>query len=183
MAIETISLIITVILALLGYLITYWNNILIAKHEQQLELVNKRISEFYGPLYVVTQTGGKAYKALLLKLNKRAVFDGDSPATEKEIEEWRIWLTKVFMPNNELVERLIIEKAYLMQEEKMPDCMLDFITHVSGYKALLAKWEKGDYSEYLSMLNFPKELQEYAAQSYQQLKAKQLRLIGESKTS
>jgi hypothetical protein len=183
MTIETISLIVTVIVALLGYLITYWNNLLIARRKEQLELVDRRISELYGPLYVATQAGWKAYKALLLKLNKREVFDKDSPATEKELEEWRIWLKEVFMPNNELMERLIIEKAYLIQEEKMPECMLDLITHVSGYKALLAKWEKGDFSENLSVLGFPQELREYAAQSYQQLKAKQLRLIGDSKAN
>jgi hypothetical protein len=169
MNVEILSLIITVFLALLGYLMTYWNNIRISKRKEQLDLINKRISEFYGPLYVSTQASRKAYLTLLKKLGRSAVFDDPkSKATKADIKEWHIWVKSVFMPNNE----------YLIQEQKMPDCLLDFITHVSGYKAILNKWESGDFSENLSVVDFPVEIQDYAIDSYQQLKEKQLELIG-----
>jgi hypothetical protein len=182
MNVETISLIVTIILAFTGYLVTYWNSLRIAKRQELLDLVNRRISEFYGPLYVATQTSDKAYRALLQKLGKKAVFDDkNDPPTERDIAEWRVWLETVFMPNNLLIEKLIIEKAYLIQDEQMPDCLLEYITHVSGYKAVMKKWSKGDYSENVSVIGFPEGLREYAAKSYKELKTKQLQLIGNTK--
>lgn len=182
LSIEIITLITTVTLALLGYLITYANNLRISKRKEQLDLVNKRISEFYGPLYVATQTGKKEYEALLKFLNKKAVFDDpDGPPTKNDLKEWRIWLKTVFMPNNEFIEKLILEKAYLIQEQDMPDCLLDYITHISGYKAITEKWNQKIFLENRSIIDFPQELQNYASESYKQLKAKQLKLIGKSK--
>lgn len=178
MSFESISLIVTVFLALFGYLITYWNNVRVSKRKEKLELVTKRISEFYGPLYVSTQTGEKALLSLLRKLGKESVFD---KPTEKDLIEWRIWVESVFMPINNRIEHLIVEKAYLIQEQEIPTCLLDFIAHYSGLKAVVKKWENGDLSENQSVVNFPSEIQKYAANSYWQLKEKQLELIGDLK--
>lgn len=186
MSIEIVSLTITIVLALTGYLFTHWNGIKASKRKEQLDLVNSRISEFYGPLYIATQTGDRAYKTLLQKLGKKtAIFtDSTAPPTEKDIVEWRFWMQNVFKPVNEFIERLILEKAYLIQEQEMPKCLLDFITSVSVYKVQLKKWENSDFDdfpEYISKFDFPTSLDEYAADSYRDLKARQLRLIGKSK--
>lgn len=176
-----VSVIITVILALAGYLITYLNNLRLANRKEQLDLVNRRINEFYGPLFVSTQASLTAYKALLLKLGKDKVFDFDKPEEipeEKDLAEWRIWLESVFMPLNEFSENLVRENAYLVREEKMPQCLLDLVTHVSAYRATLKKWETGDYSEYAPLIPFPSEVNTYIVKSYQELKAEQLSLIG-----
>jgi hypothetical protein len=180
MSFEIISLMVTVFLALFGYLITYWNNIRVSKRKEKLELITKRISEFYGPLYVSTQTGEKALLSLLRKLGKESVFD---KPTEKDLIEWRIWVESVFMPNNNRIEQLIVEKAYLIQEQEIPACLLDFIAHHSGLKAVSRKWANGDFSENQSVVNFPSEIQKYAADSYWQLKEKQLELIGDLKVN
>ncbi len=181
MDIATWSLISTIALAFIGYLVTYWNNVQTTKNQAQLDLINKRIAEFYGPLYIATQANERAYKALLQKLGKKAVFDdANHPATKEDIEEWRIWLVNVFTPINLNIEKLINERAYLIQEEEIPECLLTFVTHISGYKALLGKWEKGDYSENVSVIKFPRELSTYSSQSYKELKIKQLRLIGKT---
>jgi hypothetical protein len=41
-------------------------------------------------------------------------------------------MTTIFMPLNDIREKIIIEKAYLIVEEQMPRCLLDFVTHVVG---------------------------------------------------
>ena len=46
-------------------------------------------------------------------------------------------MTTIFMPLNDVREKIIIENAHLIVEEEMPQCLLDFVTHVVGYKALL----------------------------------------------
>ena len=69
------------------------------------------------------------------------------PILDSEMKEWVLWMTTIFMPLNDMREKIIIEKAYLIVEEQMPQCLLDFVTHVVGYKAVLTKWAEGDYSE------------------------------------
>jgi len=45
--------------------------------------------------------------------------------------------------------------------------------HVVGYKAVLAKWTEGDYSERRSTIGWPPEFDVYVERSYAALKAKQ----------
>jgi hypothetical protein len=88
-----------------------------------------------------------------------------------------LWMTTIFMPLNDVREKIIIEKAYLIVEEQMPQCLLDFVTHVVGYKAVLAKWAEGDLSERRSTIGWPPEFDVYVERSYAALKAKQTRLL------
>jgi len=59
----------------------------------------------------------------------------------------------------------------------MPQCLLDFVTHVVGYKAVLARWAEGDYSERRSSIGWPPEFDIYVRRSYAALKAEQTRLM------
>ena len=121
----------------------------------------------------------RAYQALVAKRGRRAVFDDDEQLpNESELKEWRLWIENVFMPGNEFIEKLITEKAYLIRESEMPDCLLQVITHVSGYRVIINKWQQGDFKENLSIVDFPEELGQYAQEAYQELKAEQLKLIG-----
>jgi hypothetical protein len=81
------------------------------------------------------------------------------------------------MPLNDIREKIIIQKAYLVVEERMPQCLLDFVTHVVGYKAVLAKWAEGNYVERRSTIGWPPEFDVYVKRSYAALKAEQMRLM------
>jgi hypothetical protein len=93
------------------------------------------------------------------------------------MKEWVLWMTTIFMPLNDIREKIIIEKAYLIVEEQMPRCLLDFVTHVVGYKAVLAKWAADDYSERRSTIGWPPEFDIYVERSYAALKAEQTYLL------
>ena len=175
--IAVVKVLATVTLAFLGYVATYLNARILAKKKDRLELVTQRLNEFYGPLYVATRTGRTAYDTLLRKLGReRVIFRGKEPS-QAELEQWVLWMTTVFMPLNEVIEKIIIEKAHLIIEEHMPDCLLQFVTHVVGHRAVLAQWRKGDFSEKQSLIDFPAELNVYAARSYAALKSEQVRLL------
>ena len=64
--------------------------------------------------------------------------------------------------------------------QEMPEGLLRFVAHVAAYKAVLAKWEESDFSEHLSIIDYPTEVTWYATESYSQLKREQLTLIGKS---
>ena len=174
------DLLFPVIVALLGYFLTYINNIRIAKRNERLELINKQINNFYGPLFVSVNTSDIAYKAYLQKIETRKTIDTGMSFTDYENKEWEIWLESVFMPLNLFGEKVVLENAYLIREAEMPTCLIDFLTHVSAYKALLKKWETGDKNEVMPLIDFPKELSVYIRESYLELKKEQLKLIGQT---
>jgi len=165
--------VLTILLAFAGYLITFWITRTMARRADRLKLVNERLNEFYGPLYVASQAGNIAYRSLLNKQGKTQSY----PILDSELEEWVLWMKTIFMPLNDIRERIIIEKAHLIVEEQMPRCLLDFVTHVVGYKAVLAKWADGNYSERRSTIGWPPEFDLYVERSYQALKAEQTRLM------
>jgi hypothetical protein len=165
--------ILTVILAFAGYMATFMSARMLARRRDKLRLVNKRLNEFYGPLYVASQAGHIAYQSLLKKQGKTKTH----PIQDDELKEWVLWMTTIFMPLNDVREKIIIEKAYLVIEEQMPHCLLEFVTHVVGYKAVLAKWAEGDFSERRSTIGWPPEFDGYVKRSYEALKAEQTRLL------
>jgi hypothetical protein len=62
----------------------------------------------------------------------------------------------------------------------MPRCLLNFVTHVVGYKAVMARWAEGDYSERRSTIGWPPEFDDYVERSYKKLKAQQMILLHSS---
>jgi hypothetical protein len=165
--------ILTIVLAFAGYLVTFLSTRMMARRADRLRLVNKRLNEFYGPLYVASQAGNIAYRSLLQKQGKTQSF----PILDGEMKEWVLWMTTIFMPLNDIREKVIIKKAYLIVEEQMPRCLLDFVTHVVGYKAVLSKWAEGDYAERRSTIGWPPEFDAYVERSYAALKAEQTNLL------
>ena len=117
--------------------------------------------------------GNIAYNSLLKKQGKTQCH----PIRDEDLKEWVLWMTTIFMPLNDVREKIIIENAHLIVEEQMPQCLLDFVTHVVGYKALLADWAEGNYAERRSTIGWPPEFDAYVERSYQALKAEQTRLL------
>jgi hypothetical protein len=163
----------TILVAVVSYLGTFFSARMLARRKDKLEMVNRRLDEFYGPLYVASQAGNIAYRSLLQKQGKTQSF----PILDSEMKEWMLWMTTIFMPLNDTREKIIIEKAYLIVEEQMPHCLLDFVTHVVGYKAVLKKWAEGDLSERRSTIGWPPEFDAYVTRSYAALKAQQTQLL------
>ena len=92
MSIETISLIATILLALTGYLITYQMNLHLTRRKERLDLINKRLNEFYGPLYISTQVSKRTMSAYLQEMRERKKKKvGDNSAIELSLSEK--WLT------------------------------------------------------------------------------------------
>ncbi len=171
--------VVTIGLAFVGIMAAYITARMHARNKDRLELVNRQLSELYGPLYMASQAGEIAYKELLQKYGRKKDFfeEGHENPPQKELDEWIVWVKNIFLPLNDLREKIIIEQAHLIIENSAPRCLLDFVTHVVGYKAILVRWEKGDFSEKWSIKDFPRDLTEYAENSYHDLKKQQARLL------
>lgn len=176
-----ITAIVTVLVALAGYLITYWNNIRLSQRSEQLERINKQLAEFYGPLYSLVSTGTQTWAAFRTKYRPgKPFFESNPPPTEEELEAWRLWMTTVFMPQNIQMQELIVSKTDLLIETDMPECLADLCAHVAAYQVVLKQWENNNFSEHMSIIDFPgRKLLDYSHMSFKSLKEKQAKLIGE----
>ena len=67
--------VLTIMLAFAGYLVTFMGTRMMARRADRLRLVNQRLNEFYGPLYVATVAGNIAYKVAAQEAgqNRRAI--------------------------------------------------------------------------------------------------------------
>jgi hypothetical protein len=69
---------------------------------------------------------------------------------------------------------VIINKAYLLIEDEMPQCLLDFCAHKAGYDVVIERWKQGGYAEHLSVVRHPGDaLLDYLQRSFIELKRKQ----------
>jgi len=177
---QTVTFVIPVFLALLGYWLTRRNQLELARWNQRLDLINSRLNNFYGPLYVLSEVGRMAYQTLVDKMGGEAIFR-QTPIAEDVLNEWKIWVENIYIPLNQEIEELILQNAHLIREEEFPASLLLFVMHAASYKAMLAKWQQNDYREYLPKVDYPNELSAYAAKSYRDLKHEQLQLIGKLK--
>ncbi len=71
---QTVTLLIPVIVALLGYWLTKRNQLELTRWRERLDLINSRLNNFYGPLYVLSEVGYMAYKTLIDKMGGEEVF-------------------------------------------------------------------------------------------------------------
>jgi len=176
---EYLGLIVTILLALLGYITTYLNNLRLARRADGLKFVTAQIDELYGPLYVITQTSQILYQASIARdMQDDESTNGDTPYSSDELTERRIWVEEVFHPLNSQLEDVIINKAHLIIEDEMPQCLKRFLAHSAGYKAVIKKWQRGDFAVNSSVIDYPTEIEEYAEKSYALLRKQQQKLIG-----
>jgi len=109
--------ILTIILAFVGYLVTFMITRMLARRRDKLEMVTRRLNEFYGPLYVASQAGNIATaRCLRNKARRRASHPRQRNEGVDAVDD------HIFMPLNDIREKIIIEKAYLVVEEQMPHC-------------------------------------------------------------
>ena len=171
---EILGFAIPILVAIISYMGTYLNDKTIHKREEELALVNERLEKLYGPLYFLIIASDTPFKTLLSKLGRDHIRPNPSP---EDLALWRIWAKNIFMPNNFAQKEIIYQNAYLILEEKPPECFSVFVRHVSEMEALASQWENEDYSENLPVVGYPENMYEYVSTSYLKLKKRQSELI------
>ena len=177
-----VTTIVTIFLAFAGYLFTYINNRRLSQRQEQLQRVNRQLSELYGPLFALSEASNQVFEEFKQRYSRpggASFFEDSTPPTETDLKEWRLWVTTIFMPKNRRLYDLITSKADLLIEDFMPPSLLQFCAHVTGYELTLKRWEQGDFSEHLSIIPYPgPTLLNYARQSFDYLKHRQAQLLG-----
>lgn len=179
--IEFIPMIVTVLLALVGYLLTYTNNVRLAQRKDRLDRVERQLRDLYGPLLSRAEAADRVWRAFRNKYRPTGGYWNET-TTDAEAVAWRMWMSTVFQPLNEEMAALVTSHGDLVEEVTTPECLLELYAHVVAYRPVLDAWSKGDFSSHTSLFNFPVDsLLQYARQHSQRLKAEQARLLGRAK--
>ncbi|MFZ3492613.1 hypothetical protein ACODT5_05125 [Streptomyces sp. 5.8] len=177
-----ITAVITIALAFVGYVVTYLNGLRLAQRQERLARLNRQLSDFYGPLFALTEANSRVFGAFMernARPDGRSPFAHEIPPSDEELAEWRLWIRTVFLPNIQAMRDLVIKHADLLSEPEMPPILLQLCAHVSGYEITAARWEQGSYDQHLSVVPFPsEELAAYARRRFAGLKQEQGRLLG-----
>jgi hypothetical protein len=181
-----VTLTVTIVLAFSGYLLTYTLSLRLARRKDYLDRVNRQLSEFYGPLYALTEASGRAWKELL-------VITGSPPGrmifTEDNIDVWRRWVTHVFMPLNRKMMDIVVTHTDLLVEQEFPPCLEDLCAHVVCYEPVIERWKKENVdsialADNVSVIDFPAaEVEAYVKRCYDSLKREQAKLIAQIQRS
>jgi hypothetical protein len=184
MTAAVIAAVAALLVGVLGALLSYVNARRLSRTEAQLARVNAQLSELYGPMHATLEATRIAYeKFVRSSRNSPNFFNPKLPKpTDEELELWRAWVTTVLQPGNRRTYELIVNKAHLLIDDEMPECLLTFCAHVAGFDVTIRRWEAGDYSRHLSVVSHPRDaLNSYARDSFRQLKLTQAQLLAQSK--
>lgn len=163
-----------------GWYFSHKSQRALAARKDRLVLLNEQLEKLYGPLCIACVEGKVAYQTLLKKLGRKtSIFEDGNHPSQEELAEWFHWMKHIFMPMNQLREKIILENTHLIYEKKIPDCFVEFSKHVVSYRALMAKWEENNFTETYSPIDFPAEFDPYVQSTFEKLKAEQSKLIGQ----
>ena len=167
-----IAAISAIVVAFIGFGATYINNLHSSRRKDRLERVNKQLSDLYGPMFAITHASSIAWKWF------KEAHPVNEETTEQDLSEWRLWMSVVFMPQNERLYDIILSKSDPLIETAMPQSVLDFCAHTVAMQAVIEKWKNRDYGEHYSVARYPRDIEQYARDSYTRLKAEQGELLG-----
>ena len=174
MSVQQIALVVTVALALIGYVVKYLNDLRLAVRMDQLERVNRQLSDLYGPLFALDTVGSRLWREYRARYRP----DPTVPLTRDEAATWRLWMTAVFMPLHRQMKEVIVDNADLLRESgEMPDSLLDLCANVAGWEVVAERWRTGDFDPLdtgTTLLDYPRDvLNPYLNNAYRELKAEQ----------
>ncbi|MBR0778741.1 hypothetical protein JQ625_28270 [Bradyrhizobium diazoefficiens] len=173
----------TLSLGLIGFIAKYLNDLAIARRRDRLDRVNTQLRLLYGPLFALTKASAENWKSFYGRYRTDGPFfpkDGPQP-TELELEAWRLWMSKVFMPLNRRMMDVIISNADLLEGE-MPIEFTDLVEHVSAYEVVLARWKLKDFSEHISTHNYPDRIAARVKDDYDKLRSYQHELLKKNRS-
>lgn len=104
--------------------------------KNQLDRLNKQITEFYGPLHALYETGHQNYYAFLELYGHE--FDFNNP-------HFKQWDIKIFQPTNLKMEDIIINKMDLIIGNTIPEFFFQFCEWLTAQKAYINAESQPDF--------------------------------------
>jgi hypothetical protein len=167
------------VVALMSVFLTYGTTKRLSRHSDRIAFVGRQLSEFYGPLLALSKAGLTAWVEFRKRYgdDRSSLFPSQVSPSEQDVRAWKYWLKHVFMPINRKMLEIILAKMDLVEGE-IPECFIDFCSHVTALEVALAQWEDGDYTSLSLVVEHPgAPFDDYIKAEYEKLKVRQRRLL------
>ena len=148
----------------------------------QLDLVNNQLRYFYGPLLALTEASERAWKVFSrqhITAGAQDFWDRNPKyaPTREARAAWLDWVTNILIPTDKRMVEIISERADLLIEPGMPQCLTDLCAYVLGVESVLASWNVKS-GKYPKLPDYPgRALLTYLEGSFSALKGGQVRLL------
>lgn len=179
------KVIVGALIAVGGWLVAHFSKLHFEKRSAKLARINEQLENLYGPLMATLTASHETWVSFTGKHwpshGMKGYFGKEQDQlSEAELRRWRTWIVNVFHPLNERVESIIIDNIHLIEGDDIPEAFTKALSHVSAYRAVIAQWEAEDYSEHVSVNNWPtKELMDSVSPVFNELTIKQSKLLGD----
>eukprot|EP00873_Tetraselmis_striata_P004999 jgi/Tetstr1/425263/TSEL_015716.t1 len=172
-----------VLLAVAGYVFTYWHTRVNSQRLKRIERVSDQIKLLYGPLLATVTASKKAFEAMIRQNSpdgrmetfiQRVSMDPHG----READAYRLWMREVLQPLNEQAANALFENADLLETDEVEPLLLQLIAHMSANKVILKSWEQGGTDMGKLPITYPDALLTYIKAEYSRLKTIQAKLLG-----
>jgi hypothetical protein len=181
----------TILLAILAASVTAigWmiNYVLTGRDERRKEqldashnFLQSQLEQLYGPLAFLIQQSRRSRQDLLAALGRDQIFVAGQELTDSERKAWLFWIENDIFPRNDKISDLLTGQTHLIEGDRVPQSYLDFLDHHTSWKLSHLRW-KQDNVEYplRSRVDYPDDFQQQVIDTFEKLKEKQARILGE----
>lgn len=187
--IEIFISIIGLVLVIFGWIIPYRHAV---KNEKELEkirwkkdLIDKQISNLYGPIYALIIESKVSFSRILYQLGRNCVIPEDKsffdlPDNEQKI--WKHYVDTYKIKSQMKIVEIMRNNLHLVYNSELPTCYKDFLDYSLGWELLANQRDHGvfNYYEYHYIFNYPTEFSHYIRTTLEFLLNEQAKLIKQS---
>ena len=176
-SIEVALTLIGLVLVVFGWIIPYKNSIkaeeIRARNELEMErirwekeLIDKQISNLYGPIYALINERYVTFSIVLYQLGRQYVIPegmGFYDLSENEQKIWKHYVDNYAIPNQMRIVDIMRGNLHLVYKSEIPACYRKFLDYALGLD-LLDKQKRSDvpnFYEYHYAYNYPSEFNYY----------------------
>ncbi|MCF2653318.1 hypothetical protein [Anaeromassilibacillus senegalensis] len=184
------------VLVIFGWIVPHRNSIKTEKtriqNDKELErirwkkeLIDKQISNLYGPMYALIIEGEVSFSRILYQLGRRCVIPRDksfSDLPEDEQKIWKHYVDTYKIENQMKMVEIMRDNLHLIYNSEIPTCYKEFLDYSLGWEMLDNQKRNGvpNYYEYHYVFNYPTEFNHYIGTTLQTLLEEQGKLLKQS---
>lgn len=195
---EMISIIASVILALLGHWINRQREMESERRRLRLERLDAQLRDYFGPIAANLLSSKLAFNTLMRTWSRHThASPGETPAAkyfrvlrraeklehasgEIEVEwvrdSWISFHTQIVGPIHKQTMHILQSKSHLYDGSYSTQ-MLQFIAHQIEYDLLMLRWAQGEYNMLINTVEFPQGFEATVAKEMARLREEQQDLI------
>lgn len=147
------------------------------------ELVDRQISELYGPLNELLLEKRKYFELVEYQLGRKKIFDSVHPTLDSFPEnEKKIWIHYVDtyqIPFQKKIIELLRKNQHLWYKSEPPCCYETYVEYILGIDMLDNQMRSGvpNYYEYHYCYNYPYQFDDYVSNTLIELRKRQEELL------